>query len=933
MAEVKSTKKEQPMLDPIAYRSDYPEENIIWWDKATVENTDKYQWEGTRNVYNPYDPEMTIDKLDPNYQYWQPAKDINHIDDSYITKRNDQIASALYNEWKITREEVIAFLQWQNNWYNSTEQDRATTIENVWNRIGHYGAENWNKEDKNAEVDNSGVDRMRNDMDRNKDGTIYGKTSPEEWKATGWIDTLKDANSVDNIMNEARIANVKTLLWMPVEQIAAALESNTIPWDMQAIVDYRDYYPELYAQVEEARKKLRWQEVINAITTWDTIPTETSGTSAANNDIATFAADNANYSNSMQDILTDIHQTLTSSKSASSASETMDSIEQDMVDLTNRLKNLRKEANTVFKWDAPDYLVNAYVNNKTQEIQNELSKLSERYKYASARYDKEVANAQWEKEYSLKERQVAVQESAQQLAIDKWKAENKVKDKSDTTTTNSNPTTTTSVYWKELPLTTKNRNQIWWIVDNLVKMLENWELGNAQCAKWIQTYYLPQLWISFGTLSKWNEKLWIMNEDRSYTPQKWDLIILASWTAPANWHMWIVVWITANGKIQYLDWNWLAWKNAEEPALREIDPSSAKIQGYYNATKWQNESEWWVEDYDIEIYGAWYDPQLWFNPERKEIYQKINDGTWTGTFPEKAADYMWIEVTELWRQADNYAKALKNWYIAYEYPNRDTSNFWYLEWKEQIYANIANTLKNKKQIPWTQKNLYIEQLGLNPKDPNAWNIITNEMNAYEKANDTKFDEVKDLLQAAEYIMSQDANWWQRVNASMKIWMYGEWASWRTAYKFIKANTALNALADSKWKWATLTPMSDKDFQAIKEASTLINASDDTDNFRLNVNNYYNTLREVAWLPQLTQSQLDDMWDTESNPKSSWENYLVLWYATDWDGRYRYHKWKKVYEWSSWYEAETPLFFRTYKGSWWWTIDDEIDNFFDSIGNE
>jgi hypothetical protein len=42
--------------------------------------------------------------------------------------------------------------------------------------------------------------------------------------------------------------------------------------------------------------------------------------------------------------------------------------------------------------------------------------------------------------------------------------------------------------------------------------------------------------------------------------------------------------MTEDGKIQYLDWN--GDKSGDEkPAIREIDPNSAKIQGYYNATK------------------------------------------------------------------------------------------------------------------------------------------------------------------------------------------------------------------------------------------------------------------------------------------------------------------------------------------------------------
>jgi hypothetical protein len=50
----------------------------------------------------------------------------------------------------------------------------------------------------------------------------------------------------------------------------------------------------------------------------------------------------------MVDILKDIHQTVSSNSSASSANQTMADIEDEMATLTNRLQNLEKEANKVF---------------------------------------------------------------------------------------------------------------------------------------------------------------------------------------------------------------------------------------------------------------------------------------------------------------------------------------------------------------------------------------------------------------------------------------------------------------------------------------------------------------------------------------------------------------------------------------------------------
>lgn len=58
---------------------------------------------------------------------------------------------------------------------------------------------------------------------------------------------------------------------------------------------------------------------------------------------------NATSSTNTADILKSVNSTLNSNDVASTASEQMASIENDMFNLQNRLKNLKREANTVFK--------------------------------------------------------------------------------------------------------------------------------------------------------------------------------------------------------------------------------------------------------------------------------------------------------------------------------------------------------------------------------------------------------------------------------------------------------------------------------------------------------------------------------------------------------------------------------------------------------
>ena len=58
------------------------------------------------------------------------------------------------------------------------------------------------------------------------------------------------------------------------------------------------------------------------------------------------------------------------------------------------------------------------MNNKAQEIQNQLSILEDRYNAAYNRYKTEVANAQWQAEFDLKKQQLQLQKDA--AALEEW---------------------------------------------------------------------------------------------------------------------------------------------------------------------------------------------------------------------------------------------------------------------------------------------------------------------------------------------------------------------------------------------------------------------------------------------------------------------------------------------------------------------------------
>ena len=616
------------------------------------ENT-KYTGENTLGSQVAYNPNATVEGLDPNYLYWQEAQMQNSKEANYIAKRNDEIASALYNAWKTSIQDVNDFLDSQRGFYNSVWNERANTVTAVWKRIGQIAKQNEKSDTPQAEWSNTpeqwnndALNNMESDLNKSTGGEIYGKATADQ---DTHIKTLEDENSVYNTMNQARISAFKQLQSMSDDSIASLLISGLTASDSQAMRDLMQYDPAKYESVKLAEKKLRGQMNINTITSgeWDYVTSATNGKSGINNGIADFANSNGTSLTSTAEILKWINQTLSSNVSASSASETMDAIENDMYTLQNRLKNLKKEANQVFKGDVPQYLVNAYVANRTAEIQDQLSILENRYNAASSRYQEEVKNTQWQMEYDLKKEELKLKKDAaaledwatrQWIAIDWYKAMG-----------TSSSTTTTTITGSSVQTSSLSQEEINDAVDNLVLACQNWQLGNAQCAAGIQTYYLPTLWVSLWTLSKWSEKQAICNEDASYTPKKWDLVVMSSASKPENWHMGIVVWFRGD-KMVYMDWNGELWADGqwtEKAALREISLSNSKIYGYYNPTKSET--------------TAAYDPAYW------EIYGKYLSGKFAAAKQlETQASAMWKTVQQLdaearaWRLDQNNSQDVTN---------------------------------------------------------------------------------------------------------------------------------------------------------------------------------------------------------------------------------------------------------------------------------
>lgn len=424
MADVKN---QTPMLDPIAYRPEY-QADLGW---AVLQNADmnlnqygddssaanyndpakwgwanqKYTWETTKNSQIAYDPNMTIDKLDPNYKYGWAAQLANSKEANYIASRNDNIASALYNAWTTSWDDVEAFLNTQSGFFDSNFNERQNTINSIYKRLGERQAQE-NKETEQPETEKKDV---RADMEKDltqEQSRLYWKVTADGWNPVNGIDPLSEWYAINQQIMQGRINKVVALQNMNVHDLANIVYSWTTPYGETAMRDWKKYDQAGYAEYEQALKALYAQDRVDSLT-HGAAPEETKSFTESvdkniENDVSNFEKDNSGPdSKEWASYILNIK--LESDKAAQTAKQEMNNIKKDVAEIEAQIEDLPRQAREKFKGDTPDYLVQAFVSNNQQRLQKELSKLESRYNAAAEIYKTEVAEKQREAEFELKQ--------------------------------------------------------------------------------------------------------------------------------------------------------------------------------------------------------------------------------------------------------------------------------------------------------------------------------------------------------------------------------------------------------------------------------------------------------------------------------------------------------------------------------------------------
>lgn len=520
------------------------------------------------------------------------------------------------------------------------QSEPVVTPDEFW--YGHK-AESIEEAEQKIQANEQAIANMESDLNQSTAGRLYWKVTADQ---STTIRTLQDDNSVYRSMTESRISTFKDLQTMDNWAIAAAIIANAMPSDSQAMRDLMQYDPAKYQEVQQQIKQLKWQMTINSITNGDTYPTFNNG-NAITNDISDFAATYSNWTTSTADILKNVNSSLSSNDAASTASETMASIESDMAVLQNRLKNLKQEANKVFKWDVPQYIVNAYISNRTAEIQDQMSILENRYNSAQSRYQQEWERTKRAAEFDLKKQELAMKRES--MALEDWSTRQWIALKRAALNGTTNWTT---------PLSTLTLQESMNVLSNFSSSYANNSYG-WQCGTFVKRY-LSQIGVNLPNVSSIDSKMSLI--DPSITDANdGDVVIMTSSKYPNNWHMAIVESVDDDGTLHLLESN---WNNDELVHRRTVSPNDKSILGYYRPTGWTSSSSMY-EGKNVSNGIFTRNDGLQFNLNESALFNSLND--------TDKKTVIWL----LNLQTD---------------PNSLTTRMWYDKWQAQKLLNAAQDI-------------------------------------------------------------------------------------------------------------------------------------------------------------------------------------------------------------------------------------------------
>lgn len=227
---------------------------INFWDVRWAKNFNKWNSMGVSTTNNNYNKNINQDLLQKWYNswaifFWDRAKNYESKNTWYLSKRNDTIASGLWNEWKKTKQDISSYLSQYNDFNSYNDEDKQNTIQAIYNRMGNVANQNNQNNqnnNNNQNLNNQDLNNQNQQWQDNNQNNQNTNQNTQWWDYREFVDNTI-WNAYDNFNNLEDIRNVYWEEWYQSlkRQLDAAKKSydmtnpeerNRLAGDMQAMI-------------------------------------------------------------------------------------------------------------------------------------------------------------------------------------------------------------------------------------------------------------------------------------------------------------------------------------------------------------------------------------------------------------------------------------------------------------------------------------------------------------------------------------------------------------------------------------------------------------------------------------------------------------------------------------------------------------------------
>lgn len=689
--------------------SDYLKNNrqewTTWWYNYSLDSTIGVNEQWQRNslvgswavAWMPYDPWQWVQ---PQWDKWK----VLNRNGRDIEFPRPQVA-----QWTNTQPKNNTNVWWKNTTVQTGNSNQNLWPDTVWwegytanpDEFWYPTSQQQETWQNDTAYNNTVMQNMQNDLNQSTAWELYGKVTAD---SNTNIQTLQDANSLYTIWVQSRLNTVKSMLSVDPYNIAAAIASWSNPYSDMAMRDLMQYAPDRYKQIQDEVKKIQSWETANAIAWWTQWPNVTwTATQNTNNWVDSWAEWVSSTPLQTSQTITKISNAMANNQVATTATQEMLNINAQIAEYEEKLDNLQREANSVFKWDVPQYIVNAYMNNKRQQYQSEINKLESRYNSALDLYKTELSNAQWKEEMNLKYLQYQQwvnndawtryyqSQQLQQNSI-KWVDWKAYQVNGDWTITQLSDATAYLGYQNDVNSALQWYMSIytsWWATKtaNGYKYNTTWWQCEAFTDNFTEaTTGLRMTWENGRWWTTAAEKIWYIN---SFVPEVWSVAVAVWWAYNSEyWHTMLVTWYDPSTWIVDLLWSNKDWDEMVYSTSAPLSTLQANwLKGFWNPYK----------DLVAQNASMWNYMYSWFNTPMAWAFERIASDSSLSMTQRNALPIALEMYDTLYEVANNWQldALVENWDLALilnDFKNKKFSNA--DKWEKFLDA-FTKALNNK----------------------------------------------------------------------------------------------------------------------------------------------------------------------------------------------------------------------------------------------